>query len=756
MSSPVSRLFTLTLPSSTSIFEWEESKPDLCKCLYEGELVHPPELDMGIVATLPFSVSGALQLMKLAKARGIDGYLLNVETDLNFLPPIECYPGGSQEREEDADFLRREKEVPKGLPLLFGEIKDRRERRMKRNALALCNWTKWFTRMGKKIVGPNWEVIWLVVLFPILLLLSHCPLRYDSVTMEGQLRWQDALTTANAPFFMNSDGIFTNYTWARPPDPVPPGGLEEISQPKAKYHPKLLYSSLLAKELKRDPADVYIGIDLFGRNCYGGYEIGKSLDMIFPRLARPVREGGEDKDQDLDDDELEELGLSVALFAPGWTWEREKEGGGERSWKEWWEDDKRLWVGNLSSFPSEPSEDRTIGFYFSRRRSSGRPRPSSDESMIPAPFYSNFSFGSGTSWWSNGLKVFEPFSTEEDPYGRRGWTDLGVTFPKPDRIWPRAELLKRGEMEGGPSNGTATLSPLERVSPGSWRIRTASLANSEVWQGDASLEIICEIPNDSSTSQIIIPIRTLDSAKVEHLTGYKLDAVLKASPHPETLQLQPVLIWVTDESNVSCTYSMMDSTTSQADDFILINGWFKSSVRVSAPGISPSANIVPVFALQITAPSIPELSSLSSFRLLVGEISLSRGSLIIAPRNIQWKTLPPPSGASDNLLWGKLEWDLPMYTPVPEPVFYFNVFVSGNRENLDAEKKDRPYTWLGTTTYGNSNSFIVAGLDANNVTGEKDNGFPVRLFSYFIGATHSVLITANNFDILHTVCGLQH
>lgn len=36
--------------------------------------------------------------------------------------------------------------------------------------------------------------------------------RYDSVIVNGQVRWQDRLNTYNLPFFLPSTGFFTNYT----------------------------------------------------------------------------------------------------------------------------------------------------------------------------------------------------------------------------------------------------------------------------------------------------------------------------------------------------------------------------------------------------------------------------------------------------------------------------------------------------------------------------------------------------------------
>ena len=37
--------------------------------------------------------------------------------------------------------------------------------------------------------------------------------RYDAVTVEGKLTWQNGLTNLNLPFFEESNAIFTNYTF---------------------------------------------------------------------------------------------------------------------------------------------------------------------------------------------------------------------------------------------------------------------------------------------------------------------------------------------------------------------------------------------------------------------------------------------------------------------------------------------------------------------------------------------------------------
>ncbi len=45
------------------------------------------------------------------------------------------------------------------------------------------------------------------------ILVLCCDLRYDAVTIEGKLDWQNELNEKNRAFFDVCDGIFLNYTW---------------------------------------------------------------------------------------------------------------------------------------------------------------------------------------------------------------------------------------------------------------------------------------------------------------------------------------------------------------------------------------------------------------------------------------------------------------------------------------------------------------------------------------------------------------
>ncbi|KAK0415878.1 hypothetical protein QR680_012168 [Steinernema hermaphroditum] len=95
---------------------------------------------------------------------------------------------------------------------------------------------------------------------------------YDSVTVDGELKWQDELNDKNRTWFDGVDAIYLNYCWK-----------EE----------KLKRSREAAGERRHD---VFAGVDCFGRGCYGGgqWNCRHALKAIHK----------ED--------------LSTALFAPGW------------------------------------------------------------------------------------------------------------------------------------------------------------------------------------------------------------------------------------------------------------------------------------------------------------------------------------------------------------------------------------------------------------------------------------------------------
>ena len=105
---------------------------------------------------------------------------------------------------------------------------------------------------------------------------SHAEvLWYDAVTIEGDLWWQNRLNKLNKPFFDKCDGIFTNYCWRE----------------------SFVQESIVADV---DSSTVFMGVDVFGRNTFGGGQFNCDKAVLASYLAHQT---------------------SVALFAPGWTFE---------------------------------------------------------------------------------------------------------------------------------------------------------------------------------------------------------------------------------------------------------------------------------------------------------------------------------------------------------------------------------------------------------------------------------------------------
>ncbi|KAL8137384.1 hypothetical protein V2J09_003385 [Rumex salicifolius] len=133
---------------------------------------------------------------------------------------------------------------------------------------------------------------------------------YDSVTVDGDLNWQDQLNDKNKSFFDLCDGIFVNYTW------------------------KEDYLSLSASVAGQRKYDVYMGIDVFGRNTFGGgqWNTNKALDVI--------------KRED----------VSAAIFAPGWVYETKQPPDFQTAQNRWWHLVEKSWV-IAQNYP------RTLPFY---------------------------------------------------------------------------------------------------------------------------------------------------------------------------------------------------------------------------------------------------------------------------------------------------------------------------------------------------------------------------------------------------------
>jgi len=117
---------------------------------------------------------------------------------------------------------------------------------------------------GMKRTTPGSMVIW-----------------YDSVTLSGKLKWQDQVNENNYEWFSLCDAIFLNYSWT-----------------EKKLQNSVEFSKRMSK-VKNYHRNIFVGVDVFGRNFYegGGFNTHKAMQVI------------------------RKHDLSAAIFAPGWSHE---------------------------------------------------------------------------------------------------------------------------------------------------------------------------------------------------------------------------------------------------------------------------------------------------------------------------------------------------------------------------------------------------------------------------------------------------
>ncbi|POW09119.1 hypothetical protein PSTT_07007 [Puccinia striiformis] len=229
---------------------------------------------------------------------------------------------------------------------------------------------------------------------------------YDSVSYyNGSLSWQSQLRPQhNLNFFAASSSIFLDYHWSaqhlratqhfidqffdlhRSPDLYPRETLAELSQ---SFQPSMDIK-VATHQLRRS---VLHGVDVFGRGCPygGGFSSWKATHDILNAK------------------------FSVALFAPGWTWESDILSRSHRF--------RRVWnsMGNQTTATKEgagyselPQHKPLLELFAVRHK------------RTSTSFYTNWSLGSGHGIWVQGEHHFDPL------HGIGEWTDMAMSFPKHD------------------------------------------------------------------------------------------------------------------------------------------------------------------------------------------------------------------------------------------------------------------------------------------------------------------------------------
>ncbi|EXB29265.1 Cytosolic endo-beta-N-acetylglucosaminidase [Morus notabilis] len=164
---------------------------------------------------------------------------------------------------------------------------------------------------------------------------------YDSITIDGNLNWQDQLNEKNKPFFDVCDGIFVNYTW------------KDLNVCLLHYvycftdiSIQESYPSLSAAAAGDRKYDVYMGIDVFGRGTFGGGQWNTNVAL----------------------DVLKKDDVSAALFAPGWVYESKQPPDYQTAKTHWWSLVEKSW-GVAQHYPKtlpfSSNFDQGHGYHFS-------------------------------------------------------------------------------------------------------------------------------------------------------------------------------------------------------------------------------------------------------------------------------------------------------------------------------------------------------------------------------------------------------
>lgn len=227
----------------------------------------------------------------------------------------------------DGWFINQETQGDKKAPLTSKHATDMQE----------------FIKQFKEKAGDTLEIMW-----------------YDSMTKDGEMDWQNAVTDKNEMFLIDSDkkpisdSMFLNFWWTN----------------KSEAEKELLKASeVKSEEIGFNPKEVYAGIDLQSKGT-----------------LTPIR-------WDLLEKQTNETFTSIGLYCPSWTFFSSNGNVDEFEDKE-----AALWVNEFKN-PAQPTaakgtEWKGISTYVV------------EKSVVRSvPFETNFNMGNGYNFFINGEKI---------------------------------------------------------------------------------------------------------------------------------------------------------------------------------------------------------------------------------------------------------------------------------------------------------------------------------------------------------------
>ncbi|WP_430603103.1 hypothetical protein IGJ02_000420 [Enterococcus sp. DIV0724b] len=191
---------------------------------------------------------------------------------------------------------------------------------------------------------------------------------YDSMLPNGHVDWQGALNEQNQGYFQEgekrvSDKMFIDFRW------------QGLASSREK-----------ATQLKRDPYDLFAGIDVQAN----GVNSRRKPSSILDGNGQPL--------------------VSLGLYCPDWT----LRDGGQYDIERYWENEKLLWInpqGDPRNVESPKNEWQGVSRYYVEKTP-----------VTSLPFLTNFNVGNGDAFYLNGTKA------KEGTFNNRSVQDVLPTY----------------------------------------------------------------------------------------------------------------------------------------------------------------------------------------------------------------------------------------------------------------------------------------------------------------------------------------
>ncbi|KAI9631192.1 hypothetical protein KEM48_013121 [Puccinia striiformis f. sp. tritici PST-130] len=444
---------------------------------------------------------------------------------------------------------------------------------------AIKVWVEYLRKQGQIRVGSDWEVL----------------VSYYNGSLIGNLNY--------------GHNIISTFSQHRAPSFwITTGALNILGLPNISLINFSIFTGpgfIPSGDSSRTQRSVLYGVDVFGRGCPygGGFSSWKAAHDILNAK------------------------FSVALFAPGWTWESDilqqdrigLEESGIRWWDLWWRDERYFWVGltrdaaagNQTTATKEgagyselPQHKPLLELFAVRHK------------RTSTSFYTNWSLGSGHGIWVQGEHHFDPL------HGIGEWTDMAMSFPKHDLSIRGGSVWSARDDDTIVQTGVARCEIVENVGWfGSGCVQIEEQANDQasngtakcLWMNTTSVScasgLECRLvwkpidPKAVSMAPLGVALRT--NAPITQ-TGEKKDTPISgheadASPGPLEASFN---VWPTTNSGLE---------TCNTKTCELENGWFESTCLLKNKSTSSS--------LMIDRIGITTLPA-TRFSHYVGEISL--------------------------------------------------------------------------------------------------------------------------------------